>query len=193
MQHHGLTRSSGNTSLCRPSSTFIFAWYWLLLIKDIVSIQQLPAQTEQLKSPSIDIYSPHQSSQRIHHLVDSQVPSTWWAAALLHSLSLAESSSWNRRPRRVQSLQPWSHHWSQSWRKVGTLLLPEQTCLGSNLYPRREQPGQFWESYIWPILVHQIILFETHIMSCLYNMMCVINNISYLTHTHYTIILSLQW
>lgn len=135
-----------------------FKHFYICLI--LISSDQRYSKHTQLKSSSIDKYSPHQSSQRIHHPVDSQVPSTWWADALLDPLSLAESSSWNRYPQKVQSLQPWSHHWCQSWRKVETLLLPERTCLGSNLYPRREEPGQFWESY----LTYQIISFETHFM-----------------------------
>ena len=61
------------------------------------------------------VFSPRRSSQRRCHLVGSQVPSTWWAAAPQHPLSPVGSSSWSRRPQRDQSRPPWSHHRSQSW------------------------------------------------------------------------------
>ena len=83
---HKVTIEGGMHLLHSSHTNFFWLKVW-------VSMQQLPAWTEQLKSQTlpIDSYPQHQSSRRIHHPVDSQVPSTWWAAALLlHPLSLPE-------------------------------------------------------------------------------------------------------
>ena len=86
---HKVTIEGGMHLLHSSHTNFFWLKVW-------VSMQQLPAWTEQLKSQtlSVDSYPPHRSSRRIHHPVDFQVPSTWWAATLLlHPLSLAGSSS----------------------------------------------------------------------------------------------------
>ena len=114
--------------LRQACSTFYICF---ILTSSYVRVSMQHSLEEQLKSQTLstDSYPQHQWSRRIHHPVDSQVPSTWWAVAPQHPLSLAESSSWSKCPRRAHSLPPWLHHWSQSWGKGKTPLLPEWTFL----------------------------------------------------------------
>ena len=109
------------------------------------------------------VFSPHLSSQRRCHLVGSQVPSTWWAAAPRHPLSPVGSSSWSRRPLRDQSRPPWSHHQSQSWGGGGGrgwgITSVEIYITGVNL---KAGENTVWKSHCHPSLTTHNHTVTTH-------------------------------